>query len=62
MSCLSFSNDLFDEIVATVQDSFRRDITQPAGTSLEGPLGVATSGPPGDLQGTLRGPRKKMII
>ena len=45
-------------------------ITQPARdvpwTSPEGPLKVLTSGtssgPPADLQGTLRGPTKKLII
>ena len=40
--------------------------TQPAcdvpGTSPEGPLKVLTSGTSGDLQGTLSGPTKKLII
>ena len=40
--------------------------TQPAGdvpgTSPEGPLKVLTSGTPGELQGTLRGPAKKLTI
>ena len=32
------------------------------GTSPEGPLKVLSPGPPEDLQGTLQGPTKKLMI
>ena len=57
-------------LIVTVIGKRKREVAQPArdvlGTSPEGPLKVLTSGtsrgPPGDLQGTLRGPTQKLMI
>ena len=72
---LGITADLFRKTFAIFLRKFRRksrskETNQPArnvpGTSPEGPLKVPTSGtargPSGDLQGTLRGPTKKLIM